>query len=76
MTSNAAALWPRRARHVLRVIEFHVEAFFEAIGKSLSRGIVTVHARVADRAHGHVRRGELRQMTSGTVLVTREDGLS
>ena len=76
MTSNAASLWPRRARHVLRVIELHVEAFFEAGSESLPRRIVSVHARVADRTHRHIRRGELRQMTPGAVFVAGKDRLS
>ena len=75
MTCNAAALWPRRTRHVLRVIELHIEALFEAAGKGLPRRVVAVHTRVADRAHGHVRCRELRQMTSGAVFVAREDRL-
>jgi len=76
MTSNAATLWPRCARHVLRVIELHIEAFFETSRKSLPRRIVTIHARVADRTHRHARRRELREMTSGAVFVTRKDWLS
>ena len=76
MTSNAAALWPRRAGHVLGVIELHTEALFETAGKSLSGRVVAVHTRVADRTHRHIRRRKLRQMTSGTVFVTRENGLS
>ena len=76
MTSNAAALWPRRAGHVLGVIELHIEALFETAGKSLSGRVVAVHTRVADRTHRHIRRRKLRQMTSGAVFVTRENGLS
>ena len=76
MTSNAAALWPRRAGHVLGMIELHIEALFETAGKSLSGRVVAVHTRVTDRTHRHIRRCELRQMTSGAVFVTREDRLS
>ncbi len=76
MTSNAAALWPRRAGHVLGVIELHTEALFETAGKSLPRWIVAVHTRVANRTHRHIWRRKLREMTSGAVFVTREDRLS
>jgi hypothetical protein len=35
VTRRAAILWPRRAGHVLRMIELHIEAFFEFVGESL-----------------------------------------
>ena len=70
MTGNAAALRPRRARHVLRVIKFHVEVFLELVGKTLPRRILAVHIRVADRTHGSVGRGELRSMAFEAILVT------
>ena len=76
MTSNATALWPRRASHVLGVIELHIEALFETAGKSLSRRVVAVHARVTDRTHRHIRRRKLRQMTPGAVFMTWKDRLS
>ncbi len=76
MTSGAAGLWSRRARHVLCVIELHIEAFFEASRKSLPRRIVAVHTRVTDRTHRHVRCRELRQVTSSAVFVTGKDWLS
>jgi len=57
---------------VLRVIEFHIEAFLKTIRKSLAWRIVSVHARVADRAHGSRLRGELGQVTPGAILVTRK----
>ena len=75
MTRNAAALGPRRAGHVLGVIEFQIEALFETAGKSLPRGVVAVHTRVTDRTHRHIRRRKLSQVTSGAVFVTREDRL-
>ena len=70
VTRHTAVLWPRRARHVLRVIEFHVEALFEIFGKDFARRIVAVDRSVANRAHGNVRRGELRQVTAGACLVS------
>lgn len=75
MTSNAAALWPRRAGHVLGVIELHIEALFEAARKSLSRGIVAVHTRVTDRTHRRVGCAELCSVAAEAVFVAREDWL-
>jgi hypothetical protein len=57
------------------MIELQVEAFFEAAGKSLSRRLVTVHVRVADKAHGRVGRAELCSVASEAILVTGEAGL-
>ena len=76
MAGNAAALWPRRARHVLGVIELHIKTLFEAAGKSLPRRIIAIHTRVTDRTQRHIRGRKLRQMTSRTVFVAREDRLS
>ena len=59
MTRGAAVLWAGRALHVLRVIEFQVEAFFESVRESLRRRIVAIHVRVTDRAHGHIGSSEL-----------------
>ncbi len=70
MTRVATILGARGARHVLRVIELHIEALFELIRKSLERWVVAVHIRVADRTHGNVRRRELRQVTAGAVFVS------
>jgi len=72
VTRRTTGRWPRRAGHVLRVIELHIEAFFESVGKSLQRRVVPIHVRVADRTHGNVRRGELRQVTSRAVLMSGE----
>jgi hypothetical protein len=74
MTRGAAILWTRRAGHVLGMIELHVEAFFELVRKGFQRRITAVHVGVADRAHGHIRVGKLRQMTTGAILVTRKTG--
>ena len=69
MTSCATILRTRATRHVLRVIELHIEALFESIRKSFERRVVAVHVRVADRTHGNVRRRELRQVTASAVFV-------
>jgi len=57
---------------MLRVIEFHVEVFFESIRKSFARRVVAVHVLMTDRAHRDVGRRELSQVTTGTGFVTRE----
>ena len=60
------------------MIELDVEAFFERIGKCFARRIVAVHRTVTDRAHWNVRRGELRQVTAGAILMsgkTRPHGI-
>jgi hypothetical protein len=54
------------------MIELQVEGFFEAGGKSLSRRLVTVHVRVADKAHGRVGRAELCSVAFEAILVTGE----
>ena len=70
MTGSAAVFWPRRAGHVLRVIEFHVEALFELFRERFQWWGNTADGRVADRAHGNVWGSELRQVTVHTILVT------
>ena len=72
VTGDAAVLWPGITRHVLRVIETDVEALFETIGEASARRVVAIHVLVANRAHRNTCRRELRQMTTGTVLMTRE----
>ena len=57
---------------MLRVIEFHVEALVEPIGKSSARRIVPINILMTDRAHRNIRRRELRQMTSRARFVSRE----
>ena len=76
MTSNAAALWPRRAGHVLGMIELHIEALFETAGKSLSGRVVAVHTRVTNRAQRRIGSAELCSVTAQAILVTWEAGLS
>jgi len=72
VTSDAAVLWPGIARHVLRVIETHVEALSETIGEASAWRVVAIHILVADRAHRNIWRRELRQMTTGAILMTRK----
>jgi hypothetical protein len=48
VTSEAPALWSRGASHVLRVVELHVEAFFEFVRESFARRIVAIHVLMAD----------------------------
>jgi hypothetical protein len=74
MTRRAAILWTGRTHHVLRMVEFQVEAFFESVRKSLQRRIVAVNVRVADRAHGHIRSSELGQMTPRAIFVAGKAG--
>ena len=52
------------------MIEFHIEALVETIGKRFARRIVPVYVLMTDRAHGDIRRGELCQMTAGASLVS------
>ena len=75
MTADAAALRSRGAVHVLRMIELHVEAFFEGGGKSFSRWIVAAQIAVTDRAHRRVGRGVLRAMALDAVAVPGPIGL-
>ena len=74
MTVGTIEALSRGARHVLRVIELHIEALFEFIRERLSRRVVAVHRTVTDRTHGNVRRRELRQMTTSAILVSRKTG--
>ena len=59
---------------MLRVIEFHIEALFESIGKSLARRIIAIHILVTDRAHRNIGCRELRQVTTRARFVSRETG--
>ena len=70
MTGSASVFGTGRAAQVLRMIEFHVEAFFESIGEGFARRIVSVDVLMTDRAHGNIRRRELRQVTDGAVFVS------
>ena len=74
MTRGATILWARSAVHVLGMIEFQVEAFFEFVGESFQRRIIPVGVRVTDRAHGDIRSSELRQMTARAIFVAGKAG--
>ena len=72
MTTRTASLRARRASVVLRVIEFDVEGFVEARGKVFERWVTAADIRVTDRAHRHLRCGELAAVTIGASFVTWE----
>jgi len=74
VTRDASIFGARRTRHVLGMIELNVEVFFELVRKGLQRRIIAAHIGMANRAHGHTRVGELRQMTGGAVFVAGEAG--
>ena len=70
MTADAAVLRTGRAGIVLRVIEFYVERFVEAGGKTLQRRVVALRVGVTDQAHRNRRRRELSAMAVGAGFVT------
>lgn len=70
----ATILWSRGRGQVLRMIEFQVESFFEFVRESFQRRVIVINIGVANRAHGHVRRGELRQVAAGAILVSGKAG--
>lgn len=70
MTTSAPGLRTCRAGHVLRMIEFNVERFVEACGKTLQRWITALRVGMADQAHRNRRRGELSAMTVGAGFVS------
>ena len=74
VTRVAATLGTRCAGHMLGMIELQVEAFFELVSESFERRITAVHVCVADRAHGHIRSCELRQMTARAIFVSGKAG--
>ena len=74
MTRSAPILWPRRAGHMLRMIELQIETFFEFIGKGFQRRVSAARVCVADRAHRRVRRGELIQVTARAIFVAGKAG--
>ena len=71
---GTAILWPRRSGQVLSMIELQVEAFLEFVREGSERWIVATDIRVADRAHRHIRRSELREVTARAILVAGETG--
>ena len=72
MTARAASLRASGAGIVLRVIEFDVEGFVESNRKVFERRVVAADVCMTDRAHRHLRRGELAAMTIGARFVTWE----
>ena len=74
VTTHASVLRPGAASHMLRMIEPHVEAFFEFVRESFARRIVAVDALMTDRAHRQRRCGELCEVATGASLVSGETG--
>ena len=72
VTTVATLRRPRRAFHVLRVIELHVEVFVERRREIFERWIPALRVGVADETHRNRRRRELSAMTIGAGTVTRE----
>jgi hypothetical protein len=72
MTACATSLRACGTDVVLGMIEFDVEPFVEARGKTLQRRIVAGDIRVADNAHRYRRRCELRTVTVSARLMTWE----
>ena len=70
VTARATSLRARGTSVVLGVIEFDVELFVEARGKTLQRRIVARDICVADNAHRYRRRCELSAVTVGAGFVT------
>lgn len=56
VTSRTSALRTARSGVVLHMVELHVEALLEPVGKSLERWVRAIDVRMADRAHGNIRR--------------------
>ena len=72
MTRSTPILWPRSARHVLRVIEADIETLFEAIREWFSGRVIAVHICMTDGTHGAIRTCELRQVATCAIFVARK----
>jgi hypothetical protein len=72
MARNATVSGTRGARHVLSVIELHVEAFFETCRKVFAGRIAAVNIRMTNRAHRNAWRYELGEVATGASLVARK----
>ena len=72
VTACATSLRPGGTGVVLGMIEFDVESFVEARGKTFQWRIVAGDIRVADNAHRYRRRRELTAVTISASLVTGE----
>lgn len=74
MTRRATIFRARRTGQVLSMIELQVEGLLEFVWESFQRRIIPIDVCVADRAHGHIRGGELREVTARAVFMAREAG--
>ena len=74
VTGRTAVLWSGVASQVLRMIELHIEVFFESIGKSLSWRIGPIHVLMTDITDRATSGVELGSMTINAVLVTWKAG--
>jgi hypothetical protein len=72
MTRLATVRWARGAAHVLRVIEFNVEAFIEFGRKRFEWRRSSLHIAMANNAHRHIRSYELRKVAFCAGIVTRK----
>ena len=72
MTTRAASLRASGAGVMLRVIEFDVEGFVEPHREVFERWVAAADICVTDRAHRHLRCGELAAVTISAGFVTRE----
>jgi hypothetical protein len=75
MTCGAAVLWFRTAGQVLGMIEFDVECLLKFLGERFHRRRYAANTGVTNRAHSNIRRGELREMATGAVFMTRKTRL-
>jgi hypothetical protein len=72
VTAIATLRGSRFAFHVLRVIEFHVEAFIESGREILERRVAAFCICVTDETHRNRRRCELPAVTISAGFVTGE----
>ena len=69
MTGHATLRGACLPAHVLRVIKLHIKAILESLRKSFDGSRWPIDIRVANHAHGNLRRDELRKMATGTGFV-------
>lgn len=72
MTRGATAGRPRRAGHVLSVIEFNIKAFIKLCRKILHRRIRVIHVCMTDHAHWNIGGNELPSVTTNASFVSGE----
>ena len=70
VTARASILRTSRRAHVLRMIEFHIEAFPESCREASQRRFAATGIRVANEAHRHRRCSELSKMATSTLFVS------